>query len=90
MNISFSEKEFDQFVMLYLKDKIESIDDIAELNIDGTPNLFYVFVNELKNKAFWTMLNKVFLDAPVIQKVNTNRISKQKDKSSDSKIRVLM
>lgn len=90
MNIVFTEDEFDQFIMLYLKDRIESIDNLNITNEDGTTNIFTEFIIELKEKAFWTKLNKVYLDAPMIQKVNTNRITKEKNKEAENNIRILM
>ena len=90
MNIKLTENEFDQFIMLYLKDRMESIDELPILDENGKPDIFYTFIDEMKNKGFWPLLNKVFLDAPMIQKVNTNRIIKEKDKPEESGIHILM
>ncbi len=83
MNIKLTQKEFDDFIMLYLKDKVEEFEDN-----DGS--FFGEFIKQLKKKSFWPLLNKVFLDVPMIQKVQTERIITTKEKRSDVDISILM
>ena len=83
MNIKLTQKEFDDFIMLYLKNKVEEFKEN-----DGS--LFSEFTEELKKRSFWPLLNKVFLDVPMIQKIQTERIITTKEKRSDGDISILM
>ncbi len=90
MNIAYTENEYDLSIMLYLKDRIENIDDLGLLNSDGSENNFHKFIYELKSKSFWSMLNKIYLDAPMSQKVNIKKMIDTKNKLKESKIRILI
>ncbi len=85
MNINLTQTEFDQFIMLYLKEQIESIDELDTKN-----ELFVEFIANLKKKSFWPLLNRVFLDIDMIQKLNTDRVIREKEKDADRNIRILM
>jgi hypothetical protein len=90
MNIVYTEKEYDLSIMLYLKDRIENIDNLDLLNPDGSENKFNKFVYELKSKSFFETLNKAYLDASMMQKVNIKKMINEKNKLKMSKIRILI
>ncbi len=77
MNIKMTTKEFDQFLMIYLKDRIEGFDEMGFEDND----LFYEFIEKLKKTAFWPLMNRSFLDTSMTTRVQSNRII---DKKPDS------
>jgi hypothetical protein len=79
MNIKLTTKEFDNFILLYLLDKVKEFDNLM---IEDN-ELFFDFIDNLKKKSFFTLLNKAYLNSSMMTKLQTNRIIDKKEDSDN-------
>lgn len=77
MNIKFESKDFDNFIMIYLLDKIENFENLSMEDNEH----FWLFIEQLKKKAFFPILNRAFLKTDALIKVQSKRIEDKKEGS---------
>ena len=88
-----TKNEFDEFIMLYIKDRIESLEEVSSEDVDQDPELliFSEFISRLKGKAFWPLLQKSMLKMEMKQRTNNKRfVTRTNDMMDRDRINILI